>query len=493
MLKKTYIETYLFVALLIILSYNIIFNKPIIAGDSYEYLIMTSAWANHFSPNINKKDIEQAYSSLKEIKNPNDYHKSLKDNYINFLSTGKTINNSYGGLYKTNNNHHYFYHFWFYSLLCAPLYLILEKLELQEIYSFSITNSLFIIIALIYVLFYSKIDLFKKFLLSSIFLFSANIWYINWIHPEILTSTLLFLSILLIYEKIYILSLILSIIASLHNPSIMFILPFIIILDYLYYKDIRNVIFMLLISIVCFIPFLFYKYHYGTYSLISSSGFVSLRNINIHRLSSLFFDINQGIIISMPVILILFILTSFRNIIRIKEKSFLSVSLPIAIIIIALPVLSQTNWNMGESVIIRYGVWLSMPILIYTVMENSWTKIFMKIFSIIVLTLQITVCLYFGGFTPEDWKYLSFNNISKKIMDNYPYLYNPDEEIFRERLIGKEDINTKDSTYIYINKNNRITKILTTSSKKDLLIKNNNYKNFICFKNNNRWIYINFF
>jgi len=132
-------------------------------------------------------------------------------------------------------------------------------------------------------------------------------------------------------------------------------------------------------------------------------------------------------------------------------------------LVLAIPSLSTTNWNHGQTVFSRYAYWLSIPIIfgfVLAIRQLQSTK-FIHICKFVIVVQMVTVGYY--GVYGKTWNahFLYFKPISVFIMDNFPSIYNPIPEIFIERLMHSEKKIEKDRIYVYYNsKNNKPTKML---------------------------------
>lgn len=490
MFNTLFRQLYFFILIVLVLLSlrNLNNNNVSIAGDWYDYALISSAFYNHYSPDIRLEDIVKTREIIKLSGFNNlmaEYSKFLEDKISskNDKEIRKTL-----VLFKAKNGKIYNYHFWFYSLINAPFVLFFKSINIAPFKAFIFVNTLIIWLCLLIIYSLKKLDYLKKAMLSFCLLFSSIIWYNNWIHPELFSSCLIFVSILLLYEEKHKSSILLCALASLQNQALSIII-LIIIIDYLLKKrfNIREFIYIGIISSITLIPSLFYYYNFGKANLIVDLGFLSKQNITPDRMFSFFFDFNQGIFLNIPFIIFVFIFI-FGIKIATKKASIKTISIPISILIMSIISIQQVNWNMGEAVIIRYGTWISTIIIAYTIIEtNISIKKQAILFSIIAITQLIPIKI-FGGYNCNQ-HYMEHNIIAKYTFKHNPQLYNPDFEIFAERTLHKEYFYESDSPIIYKDENNNIRKILIHKNTIQNLPKEIKIPNDIKFKNN--WAYIN--
>lgn len=436
---------------------------PYAYGDGPEYVLMTESFYNHFSPEIKIQDVKQIIDKNSEYEKTNDIYKkdfyyaiynSLKINYNNYDLGDKWC------YFKAKNNNYYCYHFWFYSLINVPARCLTEVLSIHPIISFYITNIILILLVVAYILFlYRNTCNFNRILFSIIFIFSSVFWYIVWPHSECFSSTLLLLSILLFFDKRYFLALLFSSLASTQNPPIFILSLYYIIKIFWSYKiNIRLLFKIFICSVWLLLPSVFYYILYGKPNLIIDRGYLDSANITWTRYWGVFFDLDQGIILSQPVLLplviIFFIYYFIKNINKLTYESLLILTL----IIMPFFYMSIGNWNPGESIINRYFVWTSMIVIgVYFYFFNINRFIFKIITSFLALT-QCFCIFAFGGINQSVCGTNEHTKLAKWVLNNFPDYYNPDPTIFNIRTT--EDWFGKKDNILYVNNKDKLVKIL---------------------------------
>jgi hypothetical protein len=122
--------------------------------------------------------------------------------------------------------------------------------------------------------------------------------------------------------------------------------------------------------------------------------------------------------------------------------------------------MSMSNWNMGEAVVIRYAVWISMPVIVYTVINTSLEMKAQKLALLAAIIVQPVLIFLFGGLEVPTWKYVNHYPIAEWVLSNHPSWYNPDPQIFGERTLQREDISQEDSPIVYRSRGGEITKLM---------------------------------
>ncbi|MGZ9586206.1 hypothetical protein [Paenibacillus marinisediminis] len=411
-----------FFLLSIVFTLTPLLKNPVITGDGKEYLSMTISFSNHLSPELDQEDINDRLQL--EAKN-------------NILTPSDLVKFGY---YEDLNGDLYSYHFWFYSLFNVIPYLILESLGINPLKCFQLTNCILYLLLLYKILFLTNLKNKTKLLLVIISLFSPILLYMNWTHTEVFSYVFLFMGLLNLYENKKKRGMLFSSIAALQNPAIS-IVPLYILINELVQKksdilrknELRSFITLGIISIINIVPYIFYWLNYRQFSLISTSGYSSLDLISFDKIWSLFFDLNSGLIIYVPLLLILFIYSLIK-----KEKNVIVVS--VIILLISLVSATQLNWNSGMMYINRYSVWF-IPLLIFGLLpvleQISIKKIVIWSLLYVMTTGVVTVtCL-----KEQDYgNYLKFGPVAQFAISSFPQLYNPQHEIFYERSLGYEGI-----------------------------------------------------
>jgi hypothetical protein len=259
-------------------------------------------------------------------------------------------------------------------------------------------------------------------------------------------------------------SVLLAVLGSFQNPSVIFLIPFL--LFWLICENkfkIKKIILLILISIIALLPYVFFYYNFNVPNLIVyNAKAINSSFLTFDRIFSLFFDLNQGMIVSIPLLLPFFIYFFIKKIILWKaSRWYVIISYPLIIILMSIPLIQQVNWNMGASVVSRYTVWLSMLIIFFVIVEVDWNNKFNKLVILPILIIsQIYIVIIMGGLNPDVSMYLRFNKLSKFIIEHHPSLYNPEYEIFGERVLNHEDIDENNSPIIYSNSNAIVSKIM---------------------------------
>lgn len=439
---------YFLIVISIILFLSMLFIKPRLSGDGVEYFLMVESLENHFSPDLREND--------------------KIDTIQIFEKNGTNYPLPNLGFFEGLSGKQYCWHFWLYSLSNIPVKLVLKLLNANELKCFQITNVIFFLLSLWIVYFALKRDILKRNLLIILFLFNPAIWYIIWSHPEIFCYSLVIISLTMMMINNMKTAILLSSIASTQNPPLI-IVSLIIFLYFLIeqYNQFKikktvgylNIILAFLCIFPAFVPSIFYKIVLGYSNPLIKTGIAGFKYVSLERVHSLFFDLNMGMIIYIPIIILLFFIAIFKALLK---KDLKNLIIPIGIFFMAFLSTMTANWNCGCSGIVRYAIWI-IPVIIYFIILNTNFK--SKLYQYVLLAgiiFQILMLIFNGGLICNI-KYLKLNNFSKFVMKYAPFLYNPEESIFTERIVGTEfyhgGLHIKIFLPIFFDKDDYITKV----------------------------------
>jgi hypothetical protein len=406
----------LFMILAIILLLYTALAKPSRTGDGWQYMLMSVSFANHHSCELTNNDLSYAY---KEIAVKNNIQDRFGSRYFRHKKPG---------YYKALNNQSYSYHFWFYSLLASLFIPLFSFLKLNLLGIFQFTNSILLILLMYWINFRAQLTPKQKFWLAFITLLGPTWYYLKWTHPEIFSFVLLYISLLEFRDNHKISACLFSSLASLQNPAIGLFPLFVIVQTLMQKKKIdKSILFMSGASAISIIPCIFYYRHFRVFSLIAKHA-IRYDLLSLNRMLSLFFDLNFGMIIFIPMILLAAIFLCLK-----KDKKCLGAVF--LLLAMALVCSAQGNWNSGMQYIHRYAFWM-MPFLFLATMDYFTSfakKKFMIIASVFLFTTTIPCLIY----RIIDYNYLAFSPQALLVLNLRPSWYNPEYEVFAQRTTHK--------------------------------------------------------
>ena len=461
------IRTVLFI-LISILSIIRLHNegKRYPTGDAIEYTIMTEAIYNHFSPDVRSSDFDSFKKAFCKVNKweENDKagsydaaqkfvgetnHKKLEYNYAFFVD---------------KDGKKYSCHFFFYSLLNLPARALCSIVGFNPLLTHQITNVLLILLTCFFFFKYSPFGQIQTSFFVMMFFYSSNYWYVSWQHPEVFTVCFSSVGFWLFLSEKRFAGLFLMSIAAFQNQPISIIICGLAL--YTLYKEglsIKNIFKIGVSTFLIFIPSLFYYYHFGETNLIKYQGALSFNNVSFTRVWGFFFDINQGVVLAIPLILFIYIFLLIRKIVNYKsEPPILEVILISSIILSVIIAGTIDNWNHGQSVVNRYVTYVSGIILVHFIflffeLKNEKAK---KAILVSALLTQILTVYYHASLSKFDWSTNVPKPISNWVLTHFPTLYNPDPIIFNSRYGGGIEMDISESPTYFMKENGEITKFL---------------------------------
>ena len=456
--RKIILLSLLFCIFIVVLVAAALIITPMRTGDGYQYALTLEALMSHKTADIRLSDVNQLRTYINKYPQVH-YSEQVLTSICNVILKNQK---SYLGIYRSNNGKYYTGHFWVYPLFVAPFKLILRASGANELKAFQLANAVIILLALGYVLFLSHILIKTRIFISFSLLTSGLIYYLRWSHPELFSTALITISCISLVDKKYFIAILCAIIASWQNPPIAILLP---VIFYQYLKQVitendkNNLCMMvksnllsfemlatLAISIFVLMPALFYYLNYGHTNLIVAFEGAALSNISLNRLISLFFDLNQGIILSIPAFLLSSILLlvfygfdSFYKSLTLRKVVFNIpiIWLPMLSIIMGLGVSTTDLWNSGQTVVIRYATWISVPIIIWVALclekYTSWKK---DLIYILIIIFQLITILYFSVLSKMEEDFIKLKPHVARLWEYLPAVYSPDPAIFGSRVSG---------------------------------------------------------
>ena len=448
--------------------------QPRIDGDGAEYLLMQESFKNHGSPEFTEQD-RKSYGEL--IQRKSLYSGSTQGWYDNLLTKNIEAGDlQAGGYVRCEDGAYRSFHFCAYSLSSLPFRILCGLLGIDPVNSFGMLHALLLSMAILMIVRSRRFNDWERIGLAAGLLLTCTVFYFDWIHPELFSTTFLAMAIILFLDRKTASALVCAAIASLQNQPIALTLPIFYLAHGLLVTSGRPVILRLLFpftrwrswaltviaALIVLLPSFYYLRYYGHPNPIADLGGLSSRWITFSRLFSLWFDINQGIVMGYPgllagVVILLPIACFFgtkETLIDLADALWL-VILSLAI---SIPCLTQGNWNAGCAIMTRYGIWIGIPLL-FTValLLRRVRNPFRSVILVSVVLLQLWVPTYCGY--PARTFYMNLNPLSVWVINRFPQLYNPDPEIFAERLSCEENVMYEQYRFIW-KSNGRVKKIL---------------------------------
>jgi len=374
--------------------------------------------------------------------------------------------------------------------------------NIHPIHAFKYTNLACWTLLLILILFLPKQVVFDEVLLFFVAFLSAAFYYNTWTHPELTTVVLLMASFIFLRHERFHFAILACALATLQNQPIVFLLLWMYV--YVWNKQryaIKPMLPFAFYGLIVFIPSFYFYGLFATTSLIKDAGFLAAENISMTRITGFYFDLNQGMILSIGLFLLFYmVLLVYRGLDMIKNRRVDSWDLiPLILVSMTVLVSAMNNWNHGMAIVNRYAVWIAVPLLFHVfhlIRDFSLRfRIPLVVSALISQGILLSVHVPFNQF---DWSNLQHMPIANWVLDHHPSWYNPDPQIFIARTNRVFDFTKSSSPVLYFNDNNQLVKLAVHLENIDTLssfgYKMNSLRSYPMVKSGReRWIYINDF
>ncbi|WP_143558312.1 hypothetical protein, partial [Snodgrassella alvi] len=309
-------KIFFLISIFIVIGFSIISN-PIRTGDGYEYSLITKAFVNHQSPNVTSEDINDRIKDIKTYPNSGysiEYFEAIKKG---IESNKSSFNSPYTSFFLSKDGHYYGYHFWFYSLIVAIIEIILNIFHLNPLIAFQLTNGLFLLLGIFIILNNERNFAIYK---SILFLTGGILYYWKWTHPEVMIYTCIFLYYYFLVRNSYKESILFIAIASTQVISLSLLYLFIPLWIYVNQRNKfwKNFLELLrdfkiwILGLLSLSSLIFYYLNYNKFSLIGDD-YSSLSNINTLHFISYWFDLDQGVWVGAPWILVALLFHNYKS------------------------------------------------------------------------------------------------------------------------------------------------------------------------------------
>lgn len=430
---------------------------------------------------ITKQNISISEDDLLTIK---EYYPEWSDAIDN---TG--INNL-SGLY-TRNGGMLTWYFPTYAIVCIPMILFLKFLGLPVIYAFSFTNLMVIMIMLLLIYKFLKINDRIKFLLILSLSLNPVVFYYCWPSGEVLIYSLLGIGFIFWYNGCYKRAALFVSLAGTLNTTIMSI-GIIMIIEYMIKllknksKDITWIIFVKknffavikygLCYVIGLCPMIYFYYNTGYINLTASrTKFTVGAESVLQRTIAYIFDLNYGIFPYFPICLLV---GSIMFLCAICYRKWRYIEWFITFIINVILYSFMVHINSGMSGIARYNIW-GVIILLFAecvfleeiIKKIKLRKVFCYLISINICLVTIIIYCY-GPTGANRTSYMEWTPIAAYVLNECPILYNPLHSTFYNRTAHKDGVYEFDTPVVYQAEDGYVRKILASFKDKDVLLSN---------------------
>lgn len=425
-------------------------KAPLLAGDVDEYVLMTVAIATHASPEIQAGDIATAKRVMPF------YFKPRLEKLEAGIASGRI--DPMPGFYRGEDRDIYAIHFFAYSGLAAIPYKLLEAVGANPLKCYQVLN-LLAMFGLGLTLFRYFGSAARAFAGLGMFVLAGGMLYSNWSSPEILSAASLLAAFLWFAMEAPLIGGTLAGLAAMQNPTIVFALAFLPLLNVWQQRSLaplfkpRMIAGLALGSLLFAWAPLFNLATFGTPSIIAKVA-ASSELVSGARLFSLFFDLNQGMIVAIPAVAVMLLCWGWRRESWRRELLLLLLCVA-ATLAFCVPALSVVNWNSGAAGVMRYAFWAAMPLLFVLLHRLRSVQAWPRAGLAAVLLVQ-ALAMSLG----MRYRHVEFSPLARWVMSHYPQAYNPEPELFAERAAGDEVPLESMKTYQWKDKRGNAVKTL---------------------------------
>lgn len=413
-------------------------REPVRTGDGVEYICTLQALFDHGTPDVRPVDLEAVARDL----------------------GAGALQGSDKFLPPARNGQRFALHFWLYPLLCLPAKFILAATGGSQLSAFQLTNAALFLSACATLLFTTPAPPSKRFVFAALAAVGPIIWYLPWTHPETFTWSWVVIGLVLLWAKRYPLSAVSISMAAVHNPPLVFLVGYVVLLS-LEQRRLRTTAITCLGASLSLLPVAFYYYNYGVPSLIAAVGGTDAHLVSAARAWSLLADLNQGILPYQPLLLVMMAAAAVRIVVKLDLRGAIGCAALLATI---LGCTAAPNWNSAAAGMMRYAVWTA-PIIAWLVAEFLPARgIAMAGAALAVLVHGAVVVT---GSSAE--RYGRHTAVASFVLARAPSLYNPDPEIFGERQMGRELLWAERLPLAFLRGDGTVTKVLTDRTSIDAL------------------------
>jgi hypothetical protein len=429
-------------------------------GDGFEYVLMATAFAVHATPDVREADA--VWVAAREPRLGGVMRQVRRGMVSHETSILKSIQRAPSGRY-------YAFHFWLYSLLAAPFLWVVQLAGFTPLLALPLVNATAVLGASLYAAWSLRGKL--RFLVPVAFLLCGTTYYLHWSGPEALTASAAFVSALAAMQGQRGHAVLAAGLAAAHNPGAISLGVLIggwwILLrrspenalfagGKLRRFDRASVMFAAGGGLLALLSPLFFWVTFGEPSLIGKQA-VDVSVATPARLFSLLFDLNQGMLIGIPGVLLGFGIAAVIvfNLRSPSEQRLLYLALglgALTTLLAVLPALGTLNWNSGCSVFMRYAYWASMPLLVAVLGVAARLAGSARVSLVGSGALAQALALGIYDISGTSAAYTQHGPVARLVMAHFPAFYNPEPEVFFERSLGREASPTAYTAVVWPNR-----------------------------------------
>jgi hypothetical protein len=402
-------------------------------GDGAEYLLVAHALATHASPDLRKSDADWLGERIPRL-----------SRVAHRLASGidKEATTPISTVRRATNGAYYPLHFWLYSLLGAPCLWLTELMGTTPARALGLLNGLAASVAELALFWHYGRGRFGL-AAACAFALCGTTFYLGWTGPEALTGAAIVCACLPARRAELGLGCCAAAVAAAQNASAAALVPYVVWYWWRARRSLsrRDLILLPLAFALLVLPYAFFYVHFRIPSLLAHYA-TDPSLISGERAWSFVFDLNQGLVYGIPGLLLgvaVAIALAFSGAARNRRTLIADVAATVAVVAgMAGPTLAVHNWNPGTSVLLRYGYWTSLPLLVLMLELLSGGAARARWATLAAVAVVQVAVILTNGICGERYSYVRHTWLAQFVLGRFPGAYNPVPEIFFERSLGWE-------------------------------------------------------
>jgi len=411
-------------------------TRPMLAGDAIEYHATLQALVGHGTPEVRSTDLFRL-GTLFEAAG---------------LCSASCAQEA--GTVSAVAGKRFTAHFWAYPLSAVPARFVLHRLGGRECSSFQITNVLMALLALYAALFLSAAAWPRRLAFCALSALSPVLWYLTWPSAEVFTWSCVVAAIALAERRSFALAALCASVGAMQNPPVVF-LAGLLVLRSLEERNPRRTAAAFACACVSQVPAAFDLWKFHSPSLLASLGAADVHLISAHRFWSLVGDLNQGMLPYVPGLVLLGSLGAALALVEaVRLRRWQPPMLVATIVVMILSCCVAPNWNAGAATMQRYAVWM-VPLFAWLAVLHPPPRWHGAIWA---GAIALQAAIAFSG--SRQMFYLDHTPLARTVLRRAPFLYDPEPEIFVERLLHTERWSSPLLLPLAFTDGDRVTKVL---------------------------------
>lgn len=431
-------------------------------GDDQEYLTMTMSFARHGSPEFREGDDRAMLDEL-----PRRWQRSM----VRKFEAGRAP----GAYFESKTGHWYAFHFFTYSAVVAPLRAwMIGSPDASRAHQFM---NLFLLSCALASLALLRSQPRLFWVLTPLVFFTPVFWFTPYASTETFVYAMGICGLACLLSDRPILAIAFNSIAATQYQPLALLSLFLCAhtlwsVRSRWRSELPRVAAAVAATALVFVPSIFYYVHFGTPNLIAREGFAATRFMEFRKFAGLFIDLNGGMLIYVPGLLLLSTVAAVSAVARLRQRDVWGVGFFACVLLSMAASTVQRNWNHPTFGISRYVVYALAPCLMFIGGELRLRALNVRWavgLCALALALQAWVHEANGWFEYRANDSAHQSEAALFVLDRWPWLYSPHPEIFCERIAKRcwpdpetGEPNAESLPVVWRNSRDAVRKILAT-------------------------------